>query len=641
MTLIVEDNMNLFKKKIRTVLFWMTALSFSQVFLLSEVHSWSPLPIGNIDTVAGDGSSGSSGDGGPATSASLSFPFGSVGVDKFGNIYIPDTFNNLVRRVDAITGIITTVAGGGSGLGDGGPATSASLDFPTKVVLDNDDNLFIADEGHNRIRRVDALTGVITTVAGDGSNGFSGDGGAATSASLSFPEGMALDTVGNLFIADQGNSVIRRVDVNTGIITTVAGTPGSFSFDGDGGPAASAKLNFPTDVLVDQNGNLFIADLSNNRIRRVDALTGIITTVAGGGAGGDGGPATSARLRSPHAVTIDITGNLFIADSSNHQIRKVDAVTQIITTIAGDGVATFGGDNGPAISASLDDPFGVALDESGNLFITDLDNIRIRRVFLGVADSEGPAISNIEASPSPVGTNVVINLTANANDTGTGGSNIAGAQYSIDGGSSFPMIATDGDFDSEIEDVEALVPAFPEAGVHEICVVGTDSSGNLGAEECLLLAVFDPTAGFVTGGGWISSPPGAVTQAPSLQGKANFGFVSKYKKGATTPTGQTEFNFKVANLNFHSDVYNWLVVAGHKAMYKGTGTINGGGNYGFLLSAIDAALTPSTEKDKVRIKIWDKENADALVYDNQQGAGDDEDPTTAIGGGSIVIHKGK
>ena len=152
------------------------------------------------------------------------------------------------------------------------------------------------------------------------------------------------------------------------------------------------------------------------------------------------------------------------------------------------------------------------------------------------------------------------------------------------------------------------------------------------------IVIYDPDDGFVTGGGWITSPEGAYTADPSLTGKANFGFVSKYKKGQSTPTGNTEFQFKAGDLNFHSDSYDWLVIAGKKAMYKGTGTINGEGNYGFMLSAIDAKLTPSTDVDLFRIKIWDKDTEE-IVYDNLLGADDDADPTTAIGGGNIVIHK--
>ena len=346
-----------------------------------------------ITTVAGGGTSGFSGDGGPAIGASLSSPSG-VAVDPSGNLFIADRNNNRVRRVDAATSVITTAAGGF--IGDGGPATSASLNSPSGVAADASGNLFIADSSNNRVRRVDGATGIITTVAGDGARSFSGDGGPATSASLSSPSGVAVDASGNLFIAEFGNRRVRRVDGATGFITTVAGD-GAFGFSGDGGPATSASLNSPRGVTVDASGNLFIADTFNNRIRRVDAAIGIVTTVAGTGVegfSGDGGPATSASLNDPFGVAVDASGNLFIADLRNNRIRRVDGATGVITTVAGDGTSGFSGDGGPATSASLNVPWGVAVDASGNLFIADLSNDRVRKV-------EGVAAAAATTSPTP------------------------------------------------------------------------------------------------------------------------------------------------------------------------------------------------------------------------------------------------
>src|SRR5439155_1177468 len=252
---------------------------------------------------------------------------------------------------------------------DGGAATNASLNSPASVAQDASGNLYIAEYANHRIRKVTAATGIITTVAGNGINSFAGDGGAATSASLSSPAGVALDASGNLYIADYFNNRIRKVDAASGIITTVAGN-GSFGFAGDGGAATSASLSGPAGVAVDAGGNLYIAAYSNHRIRKVDAATGIITTMAGNGNptfAGDGGAATSASLNFPASVALDASGNLYIADPNNNRIRKVAAATGIITTVAGGGSSL--GDGGAATSASLYDPTALALDASGNLYI--------------------------------------------------------------------------------------------------------------------------------------------------------------------------------------------------------------------------------------------------------------------------------
>ena len=278
-------------------------------------------------------------------------------------------------------GTITTVAGNGYGSdgggfsGDGGAAISAELKLPYGVAVDTSGNFFIADSNNNRIRKVSA-NGIITTVAGNGIAGFAGDGGLATLASLSYPFGVAVDASGNLFIADSNNHLIRKV-LTSGIITTVAG--GGTVGLGDGGPATSAIVADPLGIAVDAAGNLFIAEWEDNRIRKV-STSGIITTVAGGGTGGlgDGGPATSAKLSGPGSVAVDTFGNLFIADSGNNRIRKV-STGGIIMTVAGGGTGGLG-DGGSAISAELDDPGGVAVDTSGNLFIADGGNNRVRKV---------------------------------------------------------------------------------------------------------------------------------------------------------------------------------------------------------------------------------------------------------------------
>jgi sugar lactone lactonase YvrE len=362
--------------------------------------AWQSFPQqGIITTYAGGGSNST-----VALSAEIVTPL-SVAVDSSGSIYIATDGMPQVFRVDR-SGGLTVVAGTSvAGFsGDGGPATSASLSGSSGAAVDSHGNLFIADTWNDRIRRVDAATGIITTVAGDGSWGFSGDGGPATSAGLYLIEGVAVDASGNLFIADNQNARIRRVDAVTGIITTVAGN-GTWGYSGDGGLATSASLNLPMGVAVDVRGNLLIADEGNSRVRRVDAVTGIITTVAGDGNwgySGDGGLATSASLAWPLGVAVDALGNLFIADSSNNRIRRVDATTGIITTVAGDGNSGFSGDGGPATSATLHWPAGVAVDLFGTLFIADYYNNRVRVV--GLPGFFAPSASELTFASQKVAT---------------------------------------------------------------------------------------------------------------------------------------------------------------------------------------------------------------------------------------------
>jgi len=336
---------------------------------------------GAISTIAGNGIQGFQGDGGAATSAWLWSPLG-VTVDNAGNVYFSDSGDFRIRKVTP-GGIISTVAGNGSiGFsGDGGPATSATLWPPLNgyqgVAVDASGNLYIADYSNNRVRKVNSA-GVISTVAGNGLPISSGDGGAATSAGLSRPAGVAVDGAGNLYIAELTGARVRKVNP-AGIISTVAGS-GAPGNSGDGGPATSASFFAPIAVTADAAGNLYIADTTAARVRKVNAA-GIITTVAGNGthgsSAGDGGPATGAAL-DPLGMAVDSVGNLYIAEQNN-RIRKVTPAG-IISTIAGNGNAGFTGDRGPAINAELWSPADVALDASGNLYIADTNNSRIRKI---------------------------------------------------------------------------------------------------------------------------------------------------------------------------------------------------------------------------------------------------------------------
>jgi trimeric autotransporter adhesin len=337
-----------------------------------------------INTVAGNGGGGYSGDGGQATSAELYTPTASA-IDNSGNIYIADESNNRVRKVNT-SGIISTVAGRtASGYsGDGAAATAAQLNAPIGVAVDTLGNIYIADELNDRIRIV-STSGIINTFAGNGYNsgsgggGYSGDGGPATVAELHTPTSVTLDNSGNVYIADLANQRIRIVNTS-GIITTVAGN-GSIGYSGDGGLATDAELQYPYGVATDATGNLYIADEDNNCIRMVNT-SGDISTIAGNtssGFSGNGGQATVAELYYPTDIAVDASGNLYIADSYNNRIRSVNT-SGIIRTFAGTSGAGFSGDGGPATAADLFDPTGVATDLSGNVYITDYDNNRIRKV---------------------------------------------------------------------------------------------------------------------------------------------------------------------------------------------------------------------------------------------------------------------
>jgi trimeric autotransporter adhesin len=333
---------------------------------------------GIITTVAGNGTGGYSGDGGVATSAQLNSPY-DVFVDGVGNIYIADGINNRIRKVDT-AGIINTVAGNGANgySGDGGAATSAALGSPSGVFVDGVGNIYIADGINNRIRKVDTA-GIITTVAGNGGFGYSGDGGAATNAQLNTAARVSVDNSGVIYIADRNNRRLRKVD-GAGTISTIVGN-GTAGYSGDGGAATSAQLSTPYGVAVDAAGNVYLADRSNHIVRKVDS-SGAISTVAGSGGfgySGDGGAATNAEMRYPHGVAVDGAGNIYIADVTNHSIRKVDSAGNI-STVAGTGTDGYSGDGGAATSAELASPTGVSVDGSGNLYIADSNNHRVRKV---------------------------------------------------------------------------------------------------------------------------------------------------------------------------------------------------------------------------------------------------------------------
>jgi DNA-binding beta-propeller fold protein YncE len=335
-----------------------------------------------ISTVAGTGAKGYAGDGGAATQALLNNPF-DLAFDPAGNLCFSDTYNHCIRRIDARSGIITTIAGSGERgfSGDGGPATRAQMDQPYGIVIDRSGNIYIADRLNGRVRRVDGASGVITTLAGDGSGKYSGDGGPADRAGLAEPNGLALDREHRrLFVADVADNRVRVVDLASGIITTFAGT-GKAAHAGDGGSAASADVFGARAVALAPDDSLYVLERQGSSLRRV--RNGKIETVAGTGArayGGDGHDARHAVFNAPKEMAVDPSGNVFIVDTENHAIRLIDERTWIVTTIAGNGEAGPGGDGGPATAASLARPHGALVGPDGAVYIGDSENHRVRKL---------------------------------------------------------------------------------------------------------------------------------------------------------------------------------------------------------------------------------------------------------------------
>jgi streptogramin lyase len=355
------------------------------IVLLTIVAGADPAP-GTITAFAGTGEKGFAGDGGPATKAQLNQPF-DVAFDRAGNLYFSDTSNHRIRRVDAKTGTITTVAGNGTKgfSGNGGKATDASLNEPYGVELDADGNLFVVDRLNYCVRKVDAKTGMISMVVGNGGkSGFGGDGGPATAALLREPNGICLDGKGKLYIADVADQRVRVVDLKSGMIATLAGNGKKVSA-GDGGPYTDATFAGPRAVAVGPDGSLYVVEREGNGVRRIDFTTGMISRFAGTGKKGytgDGGPAKEATFDGPKEIDIDGDGNVFVVDTENEAIRRIDAKTGVITTVAGKGrTKTPGqGDGGPATAATLGRPHGVAVGPDGAIYIGDTNGHRIRRV---------------------------------------------------------------------------------------------------------------------------------------------------------------------------------------------------------------------------------------------------------------------
>jgi sugar lactone lactonase YvrE len=344
-----------------------------------------PVSAGPIDTVAGTGKPGYSGDGGPATRAQLNQPF-HCDLDGKGHLYVAEAANHCVRKLDLKTGILTTVAGcGRKGYsGDDGPATKATLNEPYAVAVTADGDLYVVDRLNAVIRRVDGKTGIIRTVAGTGKRGYSGDGGPATKAQLVEPNDCCLDGKGGLLIADVGDWRVRRLDLKSGTITTFAGTgrrKGKIERTalGDGGPASKALLHGARAVCVDGRGNTYVCEREGNAVRKVDSK-GTITTLAGTGARGNvDGPAGKARFNGPKAIRCDAAGDVYVVDTENQSVRCIEVTALRVRTVAG-GRKGPGGDGGDALEAGMGRPHGCVLDAAGTMYVADSENHRVRRV---------------------------------------------------------------------------------------------------------------------------------------------------------------------------------------------------------------------------------------------------------------------
>ncbi len=381
-------------------IFLITALAFIGSSINAQI----------INTIAGNGTSGSAGDNAAATLAQLNYP-SAVAVDAAGNVYIADASNNRIRKINT-GGIISTIAGTGVAgySGDGAAATLAQLNSPFGVTVDVAGNVFIADASNNRVRKINT-GGIISTIAGTGVLGYSGDGAAAALAQLSYPYGVVVDAAGNVYISDNANHRIRKIDIN-GIISTIAGT-GVAGYSGDGAAATLAQLNYPSGIAVDAAGTVYIADYFNHCICKINT-GGIISTYAGTGApgySGDGAAATLAQLNYPSGVAVDAAGNLYIVDYLNSRTRQVNT-GGIISTFAGTGVAGYSGDGAAATLAQVNRPLGLALDAAGTVYIADYNNHRIRTVS-GAIGMDEPYIKN-EVIIYPTPTNNYININSSS-----------------------------------------------------------------------------------------------------------------------------------------------------------------------------------------------------------------------------------
>ncbi len=510
-----------------------------------------------------------------------------LAVDTSGHVYVADLYNHRIQKFDANGNFLAKWGSFGYGNGE--------FYYPYSVATDLSDNVYVADANNHRIQKFDADGNFLAKWGSAGT----GDG------QFNFPISLTVDASGDIYVADLFNYRIQKFDANGNFLTKW----GSLG-------AGNGEFNETFGVAADASGHIYASDAVNQCIQKFDANGNFLARWGSLGAG-DG------ELAAPSGIAVDASGNVYVADHNNHRIQKFDANGNFL-----DKWGSLGAGDG-----EFNGPYSVAVDASFNVYVGDLVNDRVQKFHQSLPNQApavtitGPASGAIFAVGTPV--NFTGLFADDAGDTHT-------AQWMFDNISQAGLV-------NEANGSVTATHTFMTAGVYLVKLTVTDQLGASGTANTVggltaMVVIYDTNGGWVTGGGWINSPAGAYAANPTLTGKANFGFVSKYERGASVPTGQTEFQFKMANLNFHSTSYDWLVVAGARAQYKGSGQINGSGNYAFMLTAIDGQLNGGGGIDKFRIKIWGKDNG-GVIYDNQMGAGDSDDPATGLGGGSITIHR--
>jgi len=464
-------------------------VALAGIVLFAEIVGSAQIPVpmpGTISTFAGNGTAGVEVDKTLAFNNQIG-DITSVALDAAGDVYFADPANNQVFEINAKTGLLTLVAGNGTtakfgadgNWGDGGPAAKAIVPAPWGIAVDGSGNLFISDPQNNLVREVTASTGVITTVAGTVGSSSQGNPNLAVNTYLSQPTGIGVDSKGNLYIAESKGMIVQKVDMTTGLISTVAGN-GLVGYSGDGGPAISARLNSPTAVAVDATGNLYIADYSNDVVRRVAAASGVIMTYAGTGNTanytdtnfGDNGLATSADLKWPEFINLDAAGNIYIGDYANGVIREVKVSTGVVTTIAGNGKSGYSGDGGPATQAEMNGLMGFAIGSTGNLYIADASNFRLRIVATGAGSATTPYVTVTSSDPKPT---MNESVTLKAQVVNGSGASVSGGQIIwYDGSKSLGQSAVDAGGEA------SLLTELTQAGAHGIVAAYTGSGSNIG-----------------------------------------------------------------------------------------------------------------------------------------------------------------